>query len=197
MSIHSKITLADLGHGATMAHLAVENEDFKSLKEFTVEELLKTDADSETPLHYAATMGSLEMCQYIVRKCPQNIIHIQDVDGLKAYDHAVKYSADPETIDFLLLQFGFGTTKAKLAVDNGDIAKLAECTSQELLEFDVQENNSLHDAATLEEFEMCKIIMEKIPEIIHNKNVYGDTPYDSALKYCKDQRVIDYLKSFQ
>ena len=98
-------TMLDLVSGATVAHLAVENRDHTALCALTSESLLTQDRDGETPLHYAATNGNLEMCKLLINMNP-DIVHIKDIDNKTAYDWAVAYNIEyngthQEVCDFL------------------------------------------------------------------------------------------------
>ena len=90
----------NLINGATKAHKAVEEGENNKLSILSKAELMQTDEDGETPLHYAATNGNLEICKILINKCPE-ILFIRDNDGGTAYDYAVKYSENRELINFL------------------------------------------------------------------------------------------------
>ena len=79
--------------GATSAHYAVETRDTDALRSIEPMTLLSQDRDGETPLHYAATNGDLEICQLLVNMNP-DIVHIKDVDNKTAYDWAVSYNEE-------------------------------------------------------------------------------------------------------
>ena len=85
--------LNDLTEGATLAHLAVENEDIDTITSLNPSELLATDRDGETPLHYAATNGNLEICKILINMNP-DIVHIKDIDKKTAYDWAMAYNIE-------------------------------------------------------------------------------------------------------
>ena len=86
-------TIDDLITNATEAHLAVENCDTNALQSIDPATLLQQDIDGETPLHYAATNGDLEMCNLLL-KMNKDIIHIKDMDNKTAYDWAVLYNEE-------------------------------------------------------------------------------------------------------
>lgn len=86
-------TLDDLSDGASRAHLAVENEDIVAISSLTQSEMMATDRDGETALHYAATNGNLEICKILINMNP-DIVHIKDIDNKTAYDWAVSYNIE-------------------------------------------------------------------------------------------------------
>jgi ankyrin repeat protein len=77
--------------GATQVHLAVEQNDINKLKTFSKQELLVTDNDGETPLHYAATNGNKIMCDWLIDKCPE-LRNMKDIEGNTAIYWAQKHS---------------------------------------------------------------------------------------------------------
>lgn len=79
---------------------AIEDKNISLLRSLPLSELLVKDCDNETALHWAATNGELEMCKYLLLKCP-SLINMIDDDGLTAYDHAFRYSSDLPTITHL------------------------------------------------------------------------------------------------
>lgn len=98
-------TITDLVSGATAAHLAVENRDTVAMRLIDPAILSKQDRDGETPLHYAATNGDLEMCKLLINMNP-DIVHIKDMDNMTAYDWAISYNSEyngthQEVCDFL------------------------------------------------------------------------------------------------
>jgi ankyrin repeat protein len=86
-------TMSDLVEGATRAHLAVENGDIDAITSLPPSELLATDRDGETALHYAATNGNLKICELLINMNP-DIVHIKDIDNKTAYDWAVSYNIE-------------------------------------------------------------------------------------------------------
>jgi len=103
--LSEQTTMTDLVEGATRAHLAVENQDAATLRDMNPKLILAQDRDGETPLHYAATSGDLQMCQILVNMNPE-IVHIKDMDNKTAYDWAVAYNIEyngthQEVCDFL------------------------------------------------------------------------------------------------
>ena len=74
-------TLKDYVKGATLV-------DIESLKLFPIEELLKTDCDGETPLHYAASNGDIEICKILISRCPE-LNTIKDNENTTAYGLAM------------------------------------------------------------------------------------------------------------
>lgn len=100
-----EITMSDLIEGASLAHLAVEKNDILSIKNMKPALVMQQDRDGETPLHYAATNGHLEMCKILVNMNPE-IVHIKDLDNKTAFDWAVAYNIEyngthQEVCDFL------------------------------------------------------------------------------------------------
>ena len=99
------LTLSDLVEGASLAHLAVEKDDILAVKNMSPTVVVQPDRDGETPLHYAATNGNLEMCKILVNMNPE-IVHIKDIDNKTAYDWALAYNIEyngshQEVCDFL------------------------------------------------------------------------------------------------
>lgn len=191
-----KTTLEDLPDGASEAHLAIENNESHKLIDFEQEELLRTDEDGETPLHYAGTMGDLRGCKILIRKCPE-IINMRDKDGKTAYDHAVEYSEDQATIDYLKeFQFGVGSSKAHHAVENKDYVTLMALTSEEILSYNIKGETPLHYAAILADLEACALIINKCPEIIHIKDNDGKTAKYHSIHFSQCESTINYFKQF-
>lgn len=85
--------------GSTAAHLAVENRD-TSMRSIDPAVLATQDCDGETPLHYAATNGDLEMCKIIIGLNP-DIVNITDNENKTAYDWALTYNHQ-EICDYLM-----------------------------------------------------------------------------------------------
>ena len=86
--------------GSTAAHLAVENRDIATMRSIDPAVLASQDSDGETPLHYAATNGDLEMCKIIVGLNP-DIVNITDNENKTAYDWALIYNHQ-EVCDYLM-----------------------------------------------------------------------------------------------
>jgi ankyrin repeat protein len=87
------VSINELAEGATKAHLAVENNDISVIQLIEPSSILVQDNDGETPLHYAATNGNVEICKILVEKNPK-ILTIKDVDNKTAYDWALAYNAE-------------------------------------------------------------------------------------------------------
>ena len=85
-----KQTLEDLSQGATLVHLAVENNDISYINGVDKKSLLNVDIYLETPLHYAAVNNNLELCKLLLNKAPE-LLHMKCIEGNKAYDWAVEY----------------------------------------------------------------------------------------------------------
>ena len=90
---YEPMDLIDLVDGANNAHLAVENRDLIALSDETPESIIVQDRDGETPLHYAATNGDLNICKMLVNMNPL-VVHIKDIENKTAYDWAVAYNIE-------------------------------------------------------------------------------------------------------
>ena len=86
--------------GSTAAHLAVENRDIATMRSIDPAVLATQDRDGETPLHYAATNGNLEICKIIIDLNP-DIVNITDSENKTAYDWALTYNHQ-EICDYLM-----------------------------------------------------------------------------------------------
>jgi ankyrin repeat protein len=72
---------------ATECHTAVEEDNSCFLLAATNNDLLVSDEDGETPLHYAATNNNIKICELLVSKC-EFLLDIRDKDGKTALDWA-------------------------------------------------------------------------------------------------------------
>ena len=97
-------TLSDLGEGATIYHLAVENRDHETLKNASKEDLEILDIDGESVLHYAAVNNDLETCKLLLELNPvlRNIKCIEDKTALDwAKEYQSEYKTYQRLCDFL------------------------------------------------------------------------------------------------
>ena len=96
--------MSDLGSGATIAHLAVENRDLETIKNAPNDLIRKLDIDCESPLHYAAVNDDLEICKLLIDKCP-DLLNIKCEEGKTALEWAKSYHSEYnshlEIINFL------------------------------------------------------------------------------------------------
>ena len=81
----------NLVDGATIYHLAVENNDLYVIQSATLNDLLRQDRDEETVLHYAATNGNSQICEYLIKNFP-SLINILDNDGRDALSWAREFN---------------------------------------------------------------------------------------------------------
>lgn len=89
---------------ATECHTAVEEDNIYFLSAARNNDLLLSDEDGETPLHYAATNNNIKICKLLVSKC-EFLLDIRDKDGWTALDWARECNCY-EVIAFLV---GLGT----------------------------------------------------------------------------------------
>lgn len=85
-----KHKIEDLVEGASLVHLAVENNDISYINNVDKESLLKVDRDLETPLHYAAVNDNLELCKLLLTKAPE-LLNMKCIEGNTALDWAFEY----------------------------------------------------------------------------------------------------------
>lgn len=91
-------------------------------------------------------------------------------------------------------------TDVHLAVENRDIEALYNFEPSRLLDQDSDGETALHYAATNNELELCKILINRNPNIIHIKDIDNMTAYDLACEYNQEynshQTVCEFLKKF-
>jgi ankyrin repeat protein len=83
----------ELSPGATDAHIAVETRNIEALRTIPKEELLFTDSDGETALHYAAINDDTEICKILINR-NIDIVYIKDVENKTAYDWVMEYNEE-------------------------------------------------------------------------------------------------------
>ena len=88
-----KQTLKDLSQGATLVHLAVENNDISYINGVDKESLVNVDIYLETPLHYAAINDNLELCKILLNKAP-DLLHMKCIEGKTALDWTLEYNSE-------------------------------------------------------------------------------------------------------
>ena len=69
------------------AHIAVDTRNIEALRTIPKEDLLFTDSDGETALHYAAINDDTEICKILIKR-NIDIVNIKDVENKTAYDWA-------------------------------------------------------------------------------------------------------------
>ena len=94
-----------------------------------------------------------------------------------------------------------GASKTHLAVENRDIAHLSTIDVKELLKVDCDLETPLHYAVSINNIEICKLIVERVPSIINMKDIDGLTAYDIAQLYVAEYNLstelVNYLESVQ
>ena len=93
-----------------------------------------------------------------------------------------------------------GATMAHVAVEKGDVQTVKRMSPTLLVETDRDGETPLHYAATNANLEMCKILVNMNPEIVHIKDMDNKTACDWALAYNIEyngthQEVYDFLKT--
>ena len=99
-----KQTLEDLSQGATLVHLAVENNDISYINTVDKELILKVDRDLETPLHYAAVNNNLELCKILLNKAPE-LLNMKCIEGNTALDWVNEYNLEYNNSHIDLVEF--------------------------------------------------------------------------------------------
>ena len=92
-------------------------------------------------------------------------------------------------------------TDVHLAVENRNIEVLYTFEIARLLEQDRDGETALHYAAVNDDLEICKILIQRNPEIIGIKDVEYKTAYDWACEYNNEYNshieICEFLKKFQ
>jgi ankyrin repeat protein len=91
-----QLTVGDLVEGATLCHLAVENRDFETLNKATNQDLLNTDIDGETALHYAVCNNDIEISEFLINKYPE-LLNYRCNDNKTPFDLAKEYKDEYDT----------------------------------------------------------------------------------------------------
>jgi hypothetical protein len=89
-------TIDDLCEGATIYHLAVENNDHALIKKASKTELETIDKDGESVLHYAAVNNDLETCKLLLKLNP-SLKDIKCFEGKTALEWAKLYNDEYKT----------------------------------------------------------------------------------------------------
>jgi len=76
-----------------------------------------------------------------------------------------------------------GATEVHLAVENRDIEAIYTFEASRLLEKDRDGETPLHYAAINNDLEICKILINRNPDIIHITDVEDKTAYDWVREY--------------
>lgn len=101
-----------------------------------------------------------------------------------------------QTLDCLI----DGATEVHLAVENRDIEALYTFESVKLLEKDHNGETPLHYAAINDDLEICKILINRNPNIIHLTDEEDKTAYDWMREYNQEFsshiEICDFLKKF-
>lgn len=86
---------------ATLLHIAVAVGSLSMIAEATLlgAKLDAQDANGNTPLHYAASLGQLELCSFLIEKgCPPDIKNKKRMEPI----HAAILSDDTEVLDYFI-----------------------------------------------------------------------------------------------
>ena len=100
------------------------------------------------------------------------------------------------TLDCLV----YGATEVHLAVENRDIESIYTFQSTKLLEKDRDGETPLHYAALNDDLDICKILINRNPDIIHIKDIENKTAYDWVREYNDEYgshiKTCDFLKKY-
>jgi ankyrin repeat protein len=92
-----------------------------------------------------------------------------------------------------------GSTLSHLYVQNRNIEKLKILSLEFLLSQDNDGETALHYAATNDDIEICKLLIQKCPQLVNIKDVDSKTAYDWAKSYNEEYNshidVCDYFKN--
>ena len=94
-----------------------------------------------------------------------------------------------------------GATHAHIAVEKRDTKAITSIDPAILLTKDRDGETPLHYAATNNDIEICKILINMNPSIVHIKDIDGKTAYDWALAYNSEYNgshndVCDFLAKY-
>ena len=91
-------------------------------------------------------------------------------------------------------------TEVHLAVENRNIEAIYTFDAAKLLEKDNNGETPLHYAAINNDLEICKILINRNPYIIHITDVENKTAYDWMCEYKQEfdthTEIYDFLKKF-
>lgn len=103
-------------------------------------------------------------------------------------------------VTMLLEDLNEDATDVHLAVVNRDIEAIRSFEKHRLLDQDQDGETALHYATINNEIELCKILINRNPNIIHIKDIDNMTAYDWACEYNNEynshQSVCDFLKKY-
>ena len=92
-----------------------------------------------------------------------------------------------------------GATLSHLHVQNRNIIELNKLPKDILLSTDIDGETALHYAATNDDLEICKVLIEDSPELLYIKDIDSKTAYDWAKSYNEEYNshleVCSYLKT--
>ena len=93
-----------------------------------------------------------------------------------------------------------GATLSHLHVLNRKINEINKLSLDILLSKDIDGETALHYAATNDDLEICKILIERCPDLVNIKDNDSMTAYDWAKSYNEEYNshidVCSYLKMF-
>lgn len=208
--------------GSTPLHTAVDN-NVDNNHELIVQELLtvsgilvdEKDGYRNTPLLLAAKKGN----QNIFNSLVESGASLSEKNKSK---HTILYSLCREGHSDIVNKFlpnlehlvnqtsGFVRSPLSIAVCQADVEDVeivkALLNVPGILanEKDEEENTLLHRAAGLyydaqpkeEQIRTCELLLEKIPDLISEKNIRGETAYDMAVQYNNDH-IAKFLSTKQ
>jgi len=101
------------------------------------------------------------------------------------------------TIDDLIS----GANKAHLAVENKDLEFLKTCDTQLFMAKDRDGETPLHYAAVNDDIEICKLLIERNPDIVNITDIENKTAYEWCLEYFDEYsshtKIIEFLIPYQ
>ena len=104
-------------------------------------------------------------------------------------------------VTMLLEDLTEDATDVHLAVVNRNIEAIYTFETHRLLEQDQDGETALHYAAINNELEICKILINRNPNIIDIKDIDNMTAYDWACEYNNEYNshieICDFLKKYQ
>jgi ankyrin repeat protein len=94
----------------------------------------------------------------------------------------------------------FGANKAHLAVENKDFEFLKTCDTQLFMAKDRDGETPLHYAAVNDDLEICKLLIERNPDIVNITDIENKTAYDWCLEYYNEHtshtKIIKLLVAY-
>lgn len=177
--------------GCTALHIAVWNNHLHVIRLLVNNGArIQPDHDGETPAHFAAALGHLDILKYYVSQVYQGLFNIHsNIMGTPLFraihcrrkdivQYMIKTGADPFQTDYT----GFSIISYATVSNNLELTKyLHETYHLPLGEQNDTQETSLHQCSSLGHIDVVKYCITKDPSLLHIQDERGERPDHTCL----------------